>query len=371
MCATRRGSPATRRMRGLPPFAQADAVERFVVVHGQILLNQFQHFPKKAVARAAFVGALKERMAQRRHHVLYSTPRPAARVRGLRANPMRDRASARAKPMTATATAMVRTVWQSYFKTDAPADGAPRPLPVCPPLGRRPIRLLNALLWSDQARQACHIAPAAAPRGALRLAGCARPGMPHFSPGHFMVGWLPSCMTHRGLGGSGPSQWFACGGAATHARPPARPPRCAGRRPTDARARATAGEEAAAAATAAGAPVATEVDEDVNAEDDEAGEETALAAAPAAPVRRAARKAPKAPKAAWVGEPLADGGGCKTYRCVPPAPLFAQPLGLWWLLCNQPWAFQWARAGLCGVGHARSSGVLSRGVAWCLCGASG
>jgi len=77
------------------------------------------------------------------------------------------------------------------------------------------------------------------------------------------------------------------------------------------------------AAGDAGAPVATEVDEDVNAEDDEAVEETALAAAPAAPVRRAARKAPKAPKAAWVGEPLADGGGCKTYRCGPPVALLA------------------------------------------------
>lgn len=103
--------------------AQADAVERFVVVHGQILLNQFRHFPNKAVARSAFVGALKERMAQRRHHVLYSAPRAAARLRGLRANPMRDRASGRAKPMTATATAMVRAVWQSYFSLAAAAAG--------------------------------------------------------------------------------------------------------------------------------------------------------------------------------------------------------------------------------------------------------
>ena len=61
-------------------------MERFVVVHGQILLNQFRHFPNKAVARSAFVGALKERMAQRRHHVLYRCDKghlqgPPARAR--------------------------------------------------------------------------------------------------------------------------------------------------------------------------------------------------------------------------------------------------------------------------------------------------
>ncbi len=79
-----------------------------------------------------------------------------------------------------------------------------------------------------------------------------------------------------------------------------------------------AGEEGGAAeGAAAGAEVAVEVEEDVNAEDDEGGEETALAATPvAAPRRPAARSAPKLPKATWVGEPLADADGVKTYRCV-------------------------------------------------------
>jgi DNA (cytosine-5)-methyltransferase 1 len=48
-----------------------DRVERFVVVHGQIVLNQFKHYPNKAVQRAAFVGELKGRMEQRKHHKLY------------------------------------------------------------------------------------------------------------------------------------------------------------------------------------------------------------------------------------------------------------------------------------------------------------
>ena len=76
------------------------------------------------------------------------------------------------------------------------------------------------------------------------------------------------------------------------------------------------GEEAEAAAEgAAGAGVAQEVEEDANAEDDEAVEETALAATPVAPRRRAGRKAPYLPKATWVGAPLAEAAGVKTYRC--------------------------------------------------------
>jgi hypothetical protein len=54
-----------------PNPLKADRVERFVVVHGQILLNQFKHFPNKAVQKAAFVGELKQRMEARKHMKLY------------------------------------------------------------------------------------------------------------------------------------------------------------------------------------------------------------------------------------------------------------------------------------------------------------
>ena len=60
---------------------QAELVERFVVVHGQIILNQFKNFPKKSVANSAFVSGLKAKMELRRHCKLYAMPRPKARVR--------------------------------------------------------------------------------------------------------------------------------------------------------------------------------------------------------------------------------------------------------------------------------------------------
>ncbi len=46
-----------------------------MVVHGQIMLNQFRHFPIKAVAKSAFVAALKQKMELRRHCKLYTAPK--------------------------------------------------------------------------------------------------------------------------------------------------------------------------------------------------------------------------------------------------------------------------------------------------------
>ena len=107
-------------------LVQVDTVQRFVVVHGQIILNQFKNFPNKAVRESAFVISLKSLMEGRKHSKLYlkSSSKAAQKFRSS-SNPMRDRASAKAAPMTATATAMVRNIWQSYFPaSDEPLSGA-------------------------------------------------------------------------------------------------------------------------------------------------------------------------------------------------------------------------------------------------------
>ena len=118
------------------------AVERFLVCHGQIILNQFVALLQqdrtqaaKAVAQCVFVQQLRSKMLERRHLKLYAPSKAALKAmqlaarkassssagrparRSLRSNPMKDRAAARSRaaPMTATATAMVRAVWQSYF----------------------------------------------------------------------------------------------------------------------------------------------------------------------------------------------------------------------------------------------------------------
>jgi hypothetical protein len=81
------------------PYLQADRVERFLVVHGQILLNQIRNFPKQAVARSAFVGALKGKMATRRHHKLYiSKTKAVARSTGVNRNPMKVGSPVKVQP---------------------------------------------------------------------------------------------------------------------------------------------------------------------------------------------------------------------------------------------------------------------------------
>jgi hypothetical protein len=122
--------------RTIPDASSAPClqVERFLVVHGQIILNQFKHYPIKSVQRCAFTGQLKERMEARRHAKLYLSKRKitveARRDRKL--NPMRNRTPAfKPVPMTATATHLVKEVWLDYFKgasADAGAD------PCCAPV---------------------------------------------------------------------------------------------------------------------------------------------------------------------------------------------------------------------------------------------
>jgi DNA (cytosine-5)-methyltransferase 1 len=93
-----------------------DAVERYLAVHAQILLSCFSNFPVKAVRNSAFATTLKDKLAAVRHSKLYRTAIKSKTNRAVNRNPMKDRAAGgRSKPMTATATTMVKSVWQAYF----------------------------------------------------------------------------------------------------------------------------------------------------------------------------------------------------------------------------------------------------------------
>lgn len=71
-------------------MVQVPVVERFVVVHAQIILNQFAHFPVKAVKQSAFHGSLRAALEMKRHMKLYaSASSVASRVNR---NPIRVRA---------------------------------------------------------------------------------------------------------------------------------------------------------------------------------------------------------------------------------------------------------------------------------------
>ncbi len=68
---------------------QVPAVERFVVVHGQIILNQFTHFPSKAVKASAFPSSLRAALEMRRHLKLYASAAKSVSRSGVNRNPMK------------------------------------------------------------------------------------------------------------------------------------------------------------------------------------------------------------------------------------------------------------------------------------------
>ncbi|PNH03379.1 DNA (cytosine-5)-methyltransferase 1, partial [Tetrabaena socialis] len=127
------------RLAALPPSHAAhisgkvDVVERFIVVHGQVILNQIDRYYKEAVRRCGFVKALKTKLGERRHRKL------AAAGRGFRGkqakaggklvvvNPMKNRQArkgGRPVPMPATTTQQVRRIWSEFFATTAqPEEG--------------------------------------------------------------------------------------------------------------------------------------------------------------------------------------------------------------------------------------------------------
>jgi DNA (cytosine-5)-methyltransferase 1 len=71
---------------------QPDRVERYLVVHGQILLNQIKAYPNPAVQKAPFVGTLREKMEARKHSKLYFSKRGFSKaVRVVNRNPMKVR----------------------------------------------------------------------------------------------------------------------------------------------------------------------------------------------------------------------------------------------------------------------------------------
>ncbi|XP_010274981.1 PREDICTED: DNA (cytosine-5)-methyltransferase 1A-like isoform X2 [Nelumbo nucifera] len=99
------------------------AVERYVVVHGQIILQQFAEYPDEKIRRCAFVTGLSDKMEQRHHTKLIvkkklvlkneANPNPRAKM----APTMSQR-----KAMQATTTRLINRIWGEYYSNYLPED---------------------------------------------------------------------------------------------------------------------------------------------------------------------------------------------------------------------------------------------------------
>ncbi|KAK1311398.1 DNA (cytosine-5)-methyltransferase 1B [Acorus calamus] len=108
-----------------PAFISSNvvAVERYIVVHGQIILQQFAEFPDETIKKCSFVTGLSDKMEERHHTKLVMKKKVVVQKEG-NMNPsgsMHPVLSHR-KVMRATTTRLINRIWGDYYSNCTPED---------------------------------------------------------------------------------------------------------------------------------------------------------------------------------------------------------------------------------------------------------
>ncbi|XP_072988896.1 DNA (cytosine-5)-methyltransferase 1B-like isoform X2 [Typha latifolia] len=98
-------------------------VERYVVVHGQIILQQFAEYPDETIRKCAFVTGLSVKMEQRRHTKLVMKKKVVVQ-KGENLNPSAAIGPilSKRKVMRATTTKLINRIWGDYYSNFFPED---------------------------------------------------------------------------------------------------------------------------------------------------------------------------------------------------------------------------------------------------------
>ncbi|WJX71695.1 DNA (cytosine-5)-methyltransferase 1 [Trifolium repens] len=100
------------------------AVERYVVVHGQIILQLFAEFPDDKIRKSAFVIGLAKKMEER-HHTKWLVKKKKVMPRSEpNLNPRAAMAPvvSKRKAMQATTTKLINRIWGEYYSNHLPED---------------------------------------------------------------------------------------------------------------------------------------------------------------------------------------------------------------------------------------------------------
>ncbi|XXG86986.1 hypothetical protein AAC387_Pa11g1783 [Persea americana] len=100
------------------------AVERYVVVHGQIILQQFAEYPDEMIRKSAFVTGLSDKM-ELRHHTKLIMKKKVTVTKETNLNPrasMTPSMVSKRKTMQATTTRLIRRIWGDYYSNYLPED---------------------------------------------------------------------------------------------------------------------------------------------------------------------------------------------------------------------------------------------------------
>ncbi|XP_068639669.1 DNA (cytosine-5)-methyltransferase 1B-like isoform X2 [Aristolochia californica] len=94
------------------------AVERYVVVHGQIILRQFSVYPDDAIRKCAFVSVLSDKMEERHHTKLVMNKKMLVK-KEINLNPRATLApvQSKRKAMRATTTKLINRIWRDYYSS--------------------------------------------------------------------------------------------------------------------------------------------------------------------------------------------------------------------------------------------------------------
>ncbi|XP_071699041.1 DNA (cytosine-5)-methyltransferase 1B-like [Rutidosis leptorrhynchoides] len=98
-------------------------VERFVVVHGQIILQQFAEFPDETIRKCAFVSGLEDKMEER-HHTKWLVKKKKILTKESNLNPRAGLGPvvSKRKAMPATTTRFINRIWGEFYSNYSPEE---------------------------------------------------------------------------------------------------------------------------------------------------------------------------------------------------------------------------------------------------------
>ncbi|XP_076952096.1 DNA (cytosine-5)-methyltransferase 1B-like [Bidens hawaiensis] len=98
-------------------------VERYVVVHGQIILQQFAEFPDVTIQKSAFVSGLEAKMEER-HHTKWTVKKKKIEVKQANMNPRAAMGPvvSKRKAMPATTTRFINRIWGEFYSHYSPEE---------------------------------------------------------------------------------------------------------------------------------------------------------------------------------------------------------------------------------------------------------
>ncbi|KFK37543.1 dna methyltransferase 2 [Arabis alpina] len=97
------------------------AVESYMVVHGQIILQMFAEYPTKIIKECPFIVALKSKMEDRRH-TKWAIKKKTIVQEGKNLNPCADKKHvvSKKKAMQATTTLLINRIWGDFYSNYSP-----------------------------------------------------------------------------------------------------------------------------------------------------------------------------------------------------------------------------------------------------------